>query len=211
MGRPKLKLDGIRFGALVAKEFLPKPTYRWKCVCDCGATSLVSSYCLQSGKTASCGCLGREMTKSGARTTTHGGSKTKEYRHWLSMRARCYRPSANGYERYGARGIRVEDCWRHSFSVFLNDMGPMPSALHTIEREKSDLNYGPSNCRWATRLEQARNKSNTVKVEYDGEIRTLLEVCEQVGAKYSLVYKRIKELGWDLDRALKEKACRARR
>jgi hypothetical protein len=89
--------------------------------------------------------------------TTHGMSKTPEFRCWWHMLQRCSNPRNARFARYGGRGIRVCERWR-KFEDFFADMGPRPSAQHSIDRENNDGNYEPSNCRWATRSEQQNNK-----------------------------------------------------
>jgi hypothetical protein len=76
---------------------------------------------------------------------------------WAAMVARCHNPKTPQYKNYGARGIAVCDRWRLSAN-FISDMGPRPTPKHTLERDDNDLGYGPSNCRWATRKDQVRNK-----------------------------------------------------
>lgn len=89
--------------------------------------------------------------------TTHGLSKTPEYRAWASMWQRCTNPKNIRYERYGARGITVCERWER-FENFLSDMGNRPSPDHSLDRKENDGNYQPENCRWATRSEQQQNK-----------------------------------------------------
>jgi hypothetical protein len=84
-------------------------------------------------------------------------SKTPEHKAWRQILARCGSPGASGYENYGGRGIRVCAEWAGSFEAFISDMGLRPSADYSIERENTNGNYEPGNCKWATKSEQARN------------------------------------------------------
>jgi hypothetical protein len=56
------------------------------------------------------------------------------------------------------RGIKVCDRWRNSFQDFISDMGTRPSPLHSIDRIDCDGNYEPSNCQWATKAVQYKNR-----------------------------------------------------
>jgi len=83
---------------------------------------------------------------------------TPEYRSWQMMKNRCLNPNARDYAYYGGRGIKVCRRWQESFAAFLEDMGRRPTPAHTLDRKHTDKNYTPSNCRWATRKEQSRNR-----------------------------------------------------
>lgn len=89
-----------------------------------------------------------------------GGRSSPEYQAWASMRCRCVNQRDPHWPRYGGRGVSVCDSWA-SFEAFLADMGPRPSSTHSLDRVDNNGNYEPSNCRWATKAEQSRNRSIT--------------------------------------------------
>ncbi len=60
LSHPPLKdYIGKRFGRLIVTEYAGKVAgmHRWRCLCDCGKTTVVGQTLLQSGKTKSCGCI----------------------------------------------------------------------------------------------------------------------------------------------------------
>lgn len=131
----------------------------------------------------------------------HGLSRTAEYRAWQMMRLRCTNPKNAAWPNYGGRGITVCTRWLNSVEAFVADMGPKPSPHHELDRIDNDRGYEPSNCRWATRSENDRNRRSTVWVDYQGERVRLIELLERHGIPGDTYAKRI-ELGWSMERAL---------
>jgi mannose/cellobiose epimerase-like protein (N-acyl-D-glucosamine 2-epimerase family) len=75
------------------------------------------------------------------------------------MKERCYQSGNKDYKNYGGRGIKVCDRWRerkYGFWNFIADMGEKPVGT-TLDRIDNNGNYEPSNCRWATQLQQKHN------------------------------------------------------
>lgn len=188
-------LSGQRFGRLMALRHVGKSRrgYAWFCKCDCGQETIVAAAILIFGHTRSCGCLRSEKSASRMRgqqfSAKHGEStrlrSTPEYQSWESMIARCCNPNNSGFEDYGGRGITVCARWRFGengasgFSCFLADMGRRPSPGHSLDRRENDGNYDPSNCRWATRQEQQRNRRITSFLDWEGRQIPLAEAVER--------------------------------
>lgn len=136
---------------------------QWFCQCICGNTSIVRADQLRNGRTKSCGCLFKEaQIRSGKRNgklIKHGGSKTRTYISWKSMRQRCNDSHATGYEYYGGRGIQVCIAW-DDYAIFLQDMGVRPDDT-SLDRIDPNGHYEPSNCRWSTRKAQRANRRDS--------------------------------------------------
>lgn len=190
----RLDLVGQRFGRLlvIALHGL-KPRVRWACACDCGRSTTGTTTHLRSGHKQSCGCLAVELTtarnSAGAR---HGMSSSPEYQAWRSMLKRCYVPTTHAFGRYGGRGIEVCQAWQDSFEAFFADMGPRPSAAHSLDRERNGEGYKPGNVRWATDVQQNNNRRSNVTACIDGEVLTAAQIAERFGLNHGTVIYRIK-------------------
>jgi len=89
----------------------------------------------------------------------HGAYDTPLYKRWISIRKRCNTKTATGYSGYGARDIKMCEQW-NDFAVFRDwaiESGYKPEL--EIDRIDGTKGYGPDNCRWATRAQNAANRS----------------------------------------------------
>jgi hypothetical protein len=201
-----IDFSGLRFGRWTvlsrASDYLPGVP-QWLCLCSCGTKGVVRANILKSGQSQSCGCYMRERSRQLLieRTRTHGLTDTPTHDTWCNMRARCEKPSASGYAKYGAKGIRVCERWQR-FENFLVDMGERPSPKHTIERKNSRGNYEPDNCVWATMKQQQNNRTNNRRITWRGETLTLMQWAERLGIPRERIAARIDRLGWSVERAL---------
>lgn len=199
-------ITGKRFGRLLVVKIHSKSrhgNYLWLCRCDCGKSATPITGSLISGASKSCGCLKSEVT--GNLWRKHGGTKlgkrTPEYSSWGCMRQRCTNPRNQNYHRYGGRGILVCKRWMEDFNNFLLDMGNKPSPEYELERINNNGNYDPSNCRWATRIEQANNTRQNVLLTLDGKTQNATQWASQLGIRAKLIHAR-KQAGWNDSNAL---------
>lgn len=214
----KINIIGRRFGKLIVKADAPRRFFpggggsrQSLCLCDCGKEVVVLHANLSQGRTKSCGC--GEQEARGKSTITHGKASQPIYKVWIGMIARCHKPyQGKAYEFYSGKGITVCDRWRRSFADFFSDMGDRPSPEHSIDRINTKGNYEPGNCRWATKLQQARNTRTNHFVTFNGETLCLAEWFERTGIPAPVIRKRIKR-GWSVEDALttptKVNACKS--
>lgn len=196
-------------GCVYINEEAPNSPFvrRAKFLCHCGKEFIVGINALKNGKSKSCGCV----YKSSRRTCNfiHGhaaGAETTEYKSWVAMKDRCHNPNNEFFGDYGGRGISVCERWTNSFQNFLEDMGLKPSPKHSIDRFPDvNGNYCPENCRWGTKSEQANNKRSSIKVEYNGETKTIAEWAISTGIRYKTLHKRLQYFKWDISQALVNK------
>ena len=175
-----IDITGQRFGRLTAiKRTGTRSGHSlWLCECDCGNTVEVSANSLKRGRTRSCGCLSDEERAKRAKAAgkarglqlrKHGGSGTRLYNVWKSMRQRCGNPKDTSYKDYGGRGIGICEAWSDysAFRDWAMSHGYDPDASFgecTIDRIDVNGNYEPSNCQWVDEKAQANNRRPRKKV-----------------------------------------------
>lgn len=208
MPTKKTITPGDKFGRWTALELTQRRTfpagkthaYRL-CRCECGASHFVNECNLLRSLTKSCGCLSSEVTSK--RNFKHGyakkGSQDRIYGIWCGMIARCGNPKNGHYKNYGGRGITVCERW-FKFENFLADMGEPPPKL-SLDRLDNDRGYCKENCGWRTDIDQARNKQNTIRLEWNGLSLTIPEWAEIIGIQYKTLDARYHR-GWSIKRML---------
>lgn len=199
-----LDLSSEKFGRLTAIRRVESPKKgqaAWLCKCQCGNEIVVIASRLRFGNTKSCGCYQKDVVSSMFKK--HGAKGTPEYGIWSLMRDRCNNPRNKSYKYYGGRGIKVCVRW-NDFRNFILDMGHRPDEYHSLDRINSDSDYCSENCKWSTKKQQARNRSNTQKLTINGKTKPLAEWAEIYGLPYDVVNKRVWR-GWSPEKSLKTK------
>lgn len=165
--------------------------------CECGTTKTVRANSLLTGNTTSCGC----KRQPGSHGHTVKRQPTPTYTSWLNMGSRG--KGTISPENYKDRGITVCERWA-SFEAFLADMGERPEGT-TLDRMDNDGPYSPENCRWATKVEQARNRRNVKLHAFGGETLCAKEWADRLGVKPQTLRYWIRA-GKSIDQIVTERA-----
>jgi hypothetical protein len=187
---------GKKYGRLVVIAKSPrswkKKTY-WECLCDCGKVCAPRSDALSSGASQSCGCRQKEIAKKlGGWNASNRANRTTTYSAWQHMKSRCSNPKNPDFKHYGGRGIEVCSRWLNSFESFLNDMGKRPEGL-SLDRKNTNGGYSPENCRWATAVEQNRNRRHSIFIPTAQGAFPLAEFAERNKMSYKDAYQQLRD------------------
>ena len=180
-----LDLTGLRFGKLTVIRYSGRNNNNtlWFCKCECGTEVVRKSHGLRSGVTTSCGCIKHETIRQAR--TKHGRSQSLEYSSYSNAKSRCNDESCGAYFKYGAKGVKFLFA---SFEQFFEEIGPRPSAKHSLDRIDCSGHYEPGNVRWSTNFEQANNTTVNRLVTIEGVTKTLSQWC---GGSSTPLYKRV--------------------
>lgn len=184
-----MKYIGAKYNKLTIIRYIGRNKQRKaivECLCECGnkVSKLLTN--VKSGHGKSCGCI-----QSNKRQYIH----TSEYNAWQAMKARCSNPNVKFFYHYGGRGITVCDRWL-LFDNFIADMGPRPTAKHSLDRIDNNGNYSKENCRWATRHQQQSNRRNSKLLTYEGITMTEIQWCRKLNLKGNRAITRRLKAGW---------------
>lgn len=120
---------------------------------------------------------------------------TALYTSWNNMKIRCKTKWPGFYRWYGSKGITWCAEWSDfaTFRKWALENGFRKGL--TLDRIDSTKNYGPDNCRWATREEQTYNLPCVHKLTFGGVTKLLPVWAKELGVTPSLLRSR-KTNGW---------------
>lgn len=193
-------LIGTAVGYLTVLQELNKygRTYL-KCQCECGVIIDVRTDSIK--KQESCGCKKEWGTGEGVGGYVDGRKRERLNAIWHKIKERTSNQNCTQFSYYGGRGIKMCDEWKNDYLSFRGwALENGYNDTLTIDRyPNNDGDYEPSNCRWVTKKEQARNRRSNITIEYDGQKKCLSEWCEKLGLNYrnqkTLIKKRFRRTG----------------
>ena len=106
------------------------------------------------------------------------GQTSRFYSIWHGAKDRCFNKNARQYQNYGCRGITMYGPWIINPVAFIKYVQSLPGSDNpklSLDRIDTNGNYEPNNLRWATQLEQVRNRRDNISVDLIKQIKYLLQ------------------------------------
>ena len=121
----------------------------------------------------------------------------KLWRRWRNMWQRV--AGRHNMAKYYAH-INICKEWRvfYKFALWAYTQHDYNADLE-LDRIDVDGDYKPSNCRWVTRKQNARNLRKNLWVEWEGSEYLLINLCELLDVSYNTVWHRLYKQGWNLE------------
>lgn len=124
---------------------------------------------------------------------------------WNHMIARCYKSSSTRYERYGGRGIFIDERW-HSLENFLRDIRYLPQFFlakeNNFEKWELDKDYYKSNCYSKDTCTWLTSSDNVLYSERNGKLFKVIEQgCKE--KKFIALKQASSEYGFDVSNLAK--------
>lgn len=192
-----------------------KTQYVCECSCPAHTRIIVKATHLKDGHCQSCGCLNSELAakrladRDRARAK-HGKYNDRLYKIHQNMISRCYNKNDTGYTDYGARGIKICEEWcdpNDTLSIekirnFYNwAMTHGYEDILTIDRIDNNGNYEPSNCKWATKVEQGNNRRVNKLIDFNGKQYSIGQIANVFNINYDRFYGIVYRSNYNLNNA----------
>ena len=173
---------GNVYGRLTVLEYdhMRKGHIYYKCACECGCVTVAEAGNLRKGKTASCGCLRRELGVQ--KHTTHGyADKERLYGIWIGIKQRCNNRNYHIYKWYGGKGVKMCEewndyaafrSWAYSHGYAEPQEGQTKGDRLSIDRIDPNKDYCPENCRWITLRENVSHMRESTPIRGEGTAKT---------------------------------------
>ena len=177
---------GKRFGNVIVEDFEKINNHHeksWKCKCDCGNYTYLTTNQLIKGYVTRCRKCGNKI--AGQKNSKQPKFSKRLYECYTNMKTRVTNEKQDDYNRYVNRGISMCDEWfndYYSFEKWALENGYKDNL--TIDRIDNNGNYEPSNCRWVDRKTQANNRRTNVILEYDNKKYTMANWSKKLNIPY---------------------------